>query len=182
MKKLLSIVCFAFLLGSLNAQESLLTDIMNVDAVTAAENDDFIKADEEYTAFVEKEKERLDKDLEKLSSSFQKGVEKEIKTFQKVLDGAVEKEVNNQKRIVDSAVNASCINLKKDKKTAINKFAATLAIEIRNLPNKKLIKDKEAELVDLKKEYLTKVDQEFNANKKSVKDFLAKQHITDPEQ
>ena len=180
MKKTLSIVCFALLLGTVNAQESLISEVMNVDAVSAAQNDDVLKADEEYTALLEKEKAKLDKDLEKMGQSYVKDVEGEMKPFTKVLEGAVEKEVNNQKGIVQTAVNTLTINLKKDKKVLVNQFAAMLTTEIRDLP-KPLRKDKEKELADMKKEYIDNISKEFVSNQKSIKDFMAKKHVTDME-
>lgn len=179
MKKILSIVCFGALLGSANAQESLISDIMQVDAVEAASGEDMVKAEEEYQAGMEKERGKLDKALEKLDNSYKKDVGGIIKNFEKVLKGAVEKEVNNEKSTVQSAVNTLTIKLRREKKTTYHQFGNAMAAIIRELPDKKMMQDKEKEVADIKKEYYDKFDQEFNSNQKSIKDFMQTQHVTE---
>lgn len=181
MKKQFFALFFGALTMGLNAQESLISDIMNVDAVAPASTEDFQKAEEEYTKVMDKEKATLEKALEKLSADYKKDVEAIIKDFTKVLEGGIEKDVNNQKGIVQTAVNTSTINLRRDKKLAVNTFAVAIQKAIRDLP-KELQQTKEKELETTKGEYLASFDQEFNANQSSLRSFMAKQHVTDPGQ
>jgi signal transduction protein with GAF and PtsI domain len=179
MRRLLGIICCAILItASATAQESLISDIMNVDAVNAASTEDFQKAEEEYTKAQEKEKAKLDKDLEKLNTTYQKDVEKVIKSFQKVLEGGVEKEVNNEKGIVQTQVNSLTIGLRRDKKLAANAYGVEMAKVIRELP-KKLMMDKEKEINQEKEDMFAQFEQEFHSNQKSIKDFVSKQHVVE---
>lgn len=178
MKKILGIICLGFVLSSVQAQESLITDIMNVDAVGAAATEDYVKAEEEYASAMEKEKATLEKNLEKLGDSYKKDVERTIKDFQKILEGGVEKEVDNAKKIVQTQVNSMTIALRRDKKIAVNEFGVAMAKNIRDLP-KKMMKDKEDELATTKEEYFGKFDQEYAGNQSSIDSFMSKQHVTD---
>lgn len=181
MQRLVGIICCVLVFGlSSNAQESLIADIMNVDAVNAASTEDFQKAEEEYAAVKEKEKAKLDKDLEKLNSSYQKDVEKIIKGFMKVLEGGIEKEVENEKGIVQTQVNSLTIALRRDKKLAVNAYGVEMAKEIRELP-KKMMKDKDEELETEKMEHFEQFEAEFHSNQKSISDFVNKQHVVEGE-
>ena len=181
MKKQFFALFFVALTMGLSAQESLIADIMNVDAVAPASTEDFQKAEEEYTKVMDKEKATLDKALEKLSTAYKKDVESVIKDFTKVLEGGIEKDVNNQKGIVQTAVNTATINLLRDKKLAVNAYGVAIQKAIRDLP-KDLQQTKEKELETTKNEYFASFDQEFSANQSSLKSFMAKQHVTEPGQ
>lgn len=177
MRKLLFCFLAVFCLGQINAQESLISDIMNVDAVNRVEGENDQEEDERYQKELDDEKARLEDNLTKLGEDYQKDVTDLIEDFTKMLEEGEEKEVNNLKQSIVTQVTTSTMTLKKDKKKAIQDFENEVRIMIRELP-KSLQSYREEELVTFLEEQRQNVETEFDANTNVVTTFKNTTHLT----
>ncbi len=169
----LTMLLFAF---NLSAQESLITDIMNVDAVSVNESEKYEEVIAEYQKTYDDEIAKLDETLVKLGEDYQKEVTALVEDFSKTLEDADEKEVANVKQSVVTQVITLTMSLKSDKKKEIQNFKNILDPEIRTLP-KVIVKEKEEERDAALAEYREKVESEFNANKMVIATFKNTTHL-----
>lgn len=159
----------------LNAQEALLSDLLNVQPVEYnEEGSEELMA--EYTELLEEERSKLDEDLTKLDEDYKKEVARNIDDFNKVLENTDELEVANEKQKLITRVRTMTMTLKKNKKDLAMAFKNNMVKEIREMPMKtQPSKEKEVEKIRL--EYNDKFDQEYEANMKVIETFKKTKHL-----
>lgn len=159
----------------LNAQEALLSDLLNVQPVEYnEEGSEELMA--EYTELLEEERSKLDEDLTKLDEDYKKEVARNIDDFNKVLENTDEREVANEKQKLITRVRTMTMTLKKNKKDLAMAFKNNMVKEIREMPMKtQPSKEKEVEKIRL--EYNDRFDQEYEANMKVIETFKKTKHL-----
>lgn len=173
--KLLFSFLFAVCFFSLQSQ-SLIDDIMNVEAVSIENSVVNEEATAEFTSALEEEKIKAETAMEKHSDKYKEKVTKLIEDFTNVLAKGNEKEVILEKRSLASRVNSFTIALRRTKKQEVNRFKNEMTPLTRELP-KYLIKQKEDEIAAQAKEFLAAIEKEYNANQAAIKSFSKKEHL-----
>jgi len=176
MKKVILIFSFAFVSSTIFAQESLITDIMNVAPVTVAADETTKEANEEYQKNLDSQVAKVDELLNKHGDKFKGDVGEVIEKFNKVLAKGIERDVTSEKRKVGTQVHALSMSLLKSKKGVLMDFNNQITSEIRKLPSM-LTSEKEKEVKDIIKTYQEQFDTEFAANQQVIKTFKATQHL-----
>lgn len=171
------LAAFAFLLITpIFAQESLIADIMNVDAVSINDSEKYEEALNDYQEAYDDEIAKLDEVLAKLGEDYQKEVTGLVEDFSKTLEEAVEKDVKNSKQATVTQVTTLTMSLKSDKKKAIQDFKNVMDLEIRKLP-KTFAKDKEMEVSKAIDERKATIEAEYKANTQVVAGFKNTEHL-----
>ena len=174
---LIAIALFIFTGVSVSAQESLIADIMQVDAVNLTIGEEAQKKIEEYETSYTEELGKLDELLGKQGEDYAAEVTKLIEGFTGSMEKGEEQLIINEKQNVTTMTNAKTFTLLKDKKKSIQDFENKMNIQLRGLP-KEIMKEKDKELKDLVEDYRSKIKEEFSANQRVVKAFKATEHIT----
>lgn len=174
---LITMLAFLAVNFSVEGQESLIADIMNVAPVTVKADETTMKANEDYQEEFTDQKEKVDELFKKHSEKFASEVKELIERYNKVLAKAIEQDVVNEKQSVATRVNALSMSLIRSKKDVLVQFNNNLVSQIRGLP-KSLRDDKEEELTTITKEYQEAIDAEFKANQQVLKAFKAAEHLT----
>lgn len=176
MKNLLFTLTAVVFSLSVQAQESLLDDLLNVQPVEMK-----IEGSEELQAEYQKElddsKAELDDDLGKLDEDYKKEVGSMIEDFNKVLEKTVEQEIKNTKRSMLTKLTTGSMELKKKKKDLVTQFKNGIVKTIRELP-KGTEGKKSDELDDIVQEYMDNFETQYRANLNVIKTFEKTEHIT----
>ena len=176
-KTLYTAVFFTVLTLSLQGQESLIADIMNVNPVTVKASETTVEANDEYDGEFADQTKKVDDLFAKHSEKFASEVTELIERYNKVLEKAIEQDVKNEKQRVATKVNALSMSLIRSKKDVLTQFNNNMLTEIRALP-KSLKDDKEEDLTSKMSEYKEAIDAEFQANQQVIKSFRDTEHLT----
>ena len=177
MKNLFCIILLGFTLISVNAQESLIADIMNVTPVVLKADETTKEANDEFTKEFEEGKVKVDDLFMKHSEKFAGEVKELIERYNKVLAKGIEQDVSNEKQAVGTKVNALSMSLVRSKKEVLTQFNNEMIAKIRTLP-KTLRDEKEEELGTAMEEFSSAIDAEFQANQQVIKAFRSTEHLT----
>ncbi|MBT8190168.1 MAG: hypothetical protein HKN67_13345 [Saprospiraceae bacterium] len=176
MKNILFSLLTIFFLSPVIGQESLIADIMNVDAVNINESEKYQEALEEYQKAYDEEVAKMDEALTKLGEDYVKEVTGLIDGFTKTLDEGVEKDVKNEKQSVVTQVTTLTMLLKSNKKKEIQNFKNVMDLEIRALP-KTFASDKNKEVEEAMTERKGNIESEFKANQMVIAQFKNTEHL-----
>lgn len=165
-----------FAASSMMAQESLLSDLMNVDPVVVEADETTQEASDEFDGSLTENQDKVDKLLQKHSEKFKKDVTEVMTKFNKVLTKAIEQDVKNEKGKAATQVNALSNELLRAKKLVITEFENELNPMIRALP-KAIRDDKESAFREIVDNYKVSLQAEFDANKAVIKSFRDTEHL-----
>lgn len=157
-------------------QESLIADIMKVEAVNITIGEEDQEKVDEYDADLSENTTKLDEELQKFSEDYAADVTKLISGFTDVMGKGDEKIIKNEKKRVSTSANTLTFNLIRDKKRAIQRFENAAKIDLRKLPIP-IAKMKEKDLKDSVEEYKENIHKEFEANKRVLMAFKATEHV-----
>ncbi|NNE27422.1 MAG: hypothetical protein HKN09_11315 [Saprospiraceae bacterium] len=177
MKQVLFTLIALFSFSFISSQESLISDIMQVDAVNINDSEKYEEALADYQKAYDDQVARLDEALEKLGEDYKKEITGLIEGFTKTLEDAVEKEVKNEKQSVVTRSKTASMTLKSAKKKAIQDFINEMALEIRKLP-KSFVEEKQKEIDTLVDEKRGAVESEYTANMQVIAGFNNTTHLT----
>jgi len=169
---LLLVSCSVFLA----AQESLIADIMKVEAVNITIGEEQQEKLADYESELANMTAQLDEDLQKLGEDYAADVTQLIESFTETMSEGDEKVIKNEKRRVGTQTNTLTFNLIRDKKMAIQRYENDMKLEIRKL-SIPVGKMKDKELTDSVNDYKDNIHKEFEANKRVLKAFKATEHI-----
>ncbi len=161
---------------AVQSQESLITDLMEVESVNAESTVNYEEDEAKWQQTLDKEQANLDKTLGSMGENYRKSVSKEIETFTKVLAEGKEKPAMNAKNSCATRVNTLSNSLKLDKKRTVVEFDNKMTIALRKLPTP-LMRKKRDDLKELIDTSNTNIEAEFEAHKQNIASFRAKEHL-----
>ncbi len=176
MRNLVSLFVFCLFATATFAQESLLSDLMNVEPVVLKADETTQESADEFTKDLGENQAKVDKLLQKHSEKFKKDVGETMAKFNKVLAKAIEQDIINEKGKVATQVNAFSHELLKAKKTVITDFENEMNPKVRSLP-KAIRPDMEMQLKEIVDGYRESLKAEFDANKAVIASFRSTEHI-----
>ena len=181
MKNLLILALISFILSPSIGQESLIADIMQVEAKPVNNGVDVEETKADYQKKFDDEKAKLDKALEDLNEDYKKSITGLIEGFTKVQDKGIEQEIHNEKGRVVSAANSHTVQLKNKKRNAVVQFKNAMSPLILKFAYhlKDLKKEKKEEIAQLEEELYQQFEQEYDANRSVITQFKNTDHIAE---
>lgn len=178
MKNLLIVFSLIFMSNVLISQEGLIADIMNVDAVEAAEGSNIAEMQEKYQKDFDDATGKLDESIAKMDEDYTKLVTKQVEDFSKVLAKGEKQPTKNAKMRTYTKINSATISLRSKKKSFVAKWRSKNFIMTQKLPKNER-KDRQAELKEKLEEYHAVFDEEYKANISAIKAFKDKEHLVE---
>ncbi len=180
MKNLLFTLAFFLLALGVSAQDGLIADLLDVEAVEAAEGANIQEMQDAYQKEFDDSSTKLDESIEKLNAEYKKLVTKQIEDFSKVLAKGEKQPTKNAKLRTSTKINSATISLRSKKKSFLAKWRSKNFIATQKLP-KAQRKVRQEELKEKMEEYNTAFDEEYDANMAAIKSFKSKEHLVETE-
>ncbi len=183
MKNLFILALSVFLSSLTVAQESLISDIMQVEAKPVNNGVDVDETKADYQKKFDDEKAKLDKTLEGLNEEYKKSITSLIEGFTKVQEGGIEQEIRNEKGKVVTNANSETVQLKNKKRNAVVQFKNAMSPLILKFAYhlKDLKKEKKEEIAQLEADMYAQFEEEYKANRSVISQFKATNHIAESE-
>lgn len=176
MKGVLIGISIFFISCTIFAQESLISDLLNIEPVVLSIEEMTKDQNDQYLSILTERTMEVDNQLTEFDEKFRENVSEVIDDYHAVLNSGNERVVKARKFSTTTSFYSLSMELLKNKKQLIREFNSEMISEVRKLPSA-LTKVKEEELQFIITDYQNRFLDELDANKKVIRSFEATEHM-----